>query len=67
MNSVLVILTTISILLVCVVEANKINYENINIYESNIMSYDYEDYGCFNEPHEPESINIESDQSLTVY
>ena len=64
MNSVLVILTTISLLVISVTETSLKEYSNQRY--RNIEATDYEDYGCLNEPHEPESDNyiISSDVNI---
>lgn len=60
MNSILVILTTISLLVILVTETSVKEYNN---QYNNIAITDYEDYGCLNDPHEPGSdgdgVNIE--------
>mgnify|MGYP000308843381 CR=1 FL=1 len=60
MNSILVILTTISLLVILVTETSVKVYNN---QYNNIAITDYEDYGCLNDPHEPGSdgdgVNIE--------
>jgi hypothetical protein len=59
-NSILVILTTISLLVILVTETSVKVYNN---QYNNIAITDYEDYGCLNDPHEPGSdgdgVNIE--------
>ena len=61
MNSILVVLTTISLLVILATEASVDVYDN-HQHES-IEITDYEDYGCLNDPHEPGSdadgVNIE--------
>ena len=61
MNSILVILTTISLLVILVTETSVKVYNNHQY--KNIAITDYEDYGCLNDPHEPGSdgdgVNIE--------
>tara|TARA_Y100000034_G_scaffold135565_1_gene208032 strand:- start:51 stop:290 length:240 start_codon:yes stop_codon:yes gene_type:complete len=61
MNSILVILTTISLLIILVTETSVKEYNSHQ--HKNIEITDYEDYGCLNDPHEPESdgdgVNIE--------
>ena len=61
MNSILVILTTISLLVVFVTEVSVDIYNNHQ--HKNIEITDYEDYGCLNDPHEPgndaDGVNIE--------